>query len=43
LLLSFNSKIDPELRTEIERRVQNVSLNPLNNDDEAEVALARRL
>ena len=42
LLLSFNSKIDPELRTEIERRVQNVSLNPLNNDDEAEVALARQ-
>jgi hypothetical protein len=42
LLLSFNSSIDTELRTEIERRVQNVSLNPLNNDDEAEVALARQ-
>jgi len=42
LLLSFNSSIEPRLRTEIERRVQNVSLNPLNNDDEAEVALARQ-
>ena len=42
LLLSFNSSIDSRLRTEIERRVQNVSLNPLNNDDEAEVALARQ-
>lgn len=42
LLLSFNSTIEPKLRNEIERRVQNVSLNPLNNDDEAEVALARQ-
>ena len=42
LLLSFNSSIEPKLREEIERRVQNVSLNPLNNDDEAEVALARQ-
>lgn len=42
LLLSFNSSIDPKLRNEIERRVQNVSLNPLNNDDETEVALARQ-
>ena len=42
LLLTFNSEIDPKLRSEIERRVQNVSLNPLNNDDEAEVALARQ-
>src|SRR5215831_10938098 len=42
LLLTFNSSIDPELRQEIERRIQNVSLNPLNNDDEAEVALAQQ-
>jgi hypothetical protein len=42
LLLSFNSSIDPQLRREIERRVQNVSLNPLNNDDEAEVQLAQQ-
>ncbi|MGZ8843708.1 MAG: hypothetical protein ACXW18_08595, partial [Pyrinomonadaceae bacterium] len=42
LLLSFNPSIDPKLRTEIERRVQNVSLNPLNNDDESEMRLARQ-
>src|SRR5215471_6762065 len=42
LLLSFNSAIDPKLREAIERRIQNVSLNPLNNDDEAEVELARQ-
>src|SRR4029079_8232156 len=42
LLLTFNSEIDPKLRKEIEQRVQNVSLNPLNNDDAAEVALARQ-
>lgn len=42
LLLSFNPSIDSNLRDEIERRVQNVSLNPLNNNDEAEVALARQ-
>jgi hypothetical protein len=42
LLLSFNSSIDSKLRTEIEQRVQNVSLNPLNNDDESEALLARQ-
>jgi hypothetical protein len=42
LLLSFNPTIDPTLRDEIERRIQNVSLNPLNNDDEAEVELAKQ-
>jgi hypothetical protein len=42
LLLSFNSSIDPELRDEIEQRIQNVSLNPLNNSDEAEVQLAQQ-
>jgi hypothetical protein len=42
LLMSFNSTIDPRLRNEIERRIQNVSLNPLNNNDEAEVELARQ-
>jgi hypothetical protein len=42
LLLSFNSTIDPKLRDEIERRIQNVSLNPLNNDDETEVQLAQQ-
>ena len=42
LLLSFNPTIDSKLRDEIERRIQNVSLNPLNNDDEAEVRLAQQ-
>src|SRR6185369_15569006 len=42
LLLSFNSNLDPKLRDEIERRIQNVSLNPLYNDDEGEVQLARQ-
>jgi hypothetical protein len=42
LLLTFNSSIDPKLRNEIERRIQNVSLNPLNNNDEAEVELAQQ-
>ena len=42
LLLSFNSSIDPKLRQEIERRVESVSLNPLNNDNETEVRLAQQ-
>ena len=42
LLLSFNGSIEPKLRDEIERRVQNVSVNPLNNDNESEVRLARQ-
>jgi hypothetical protein len=42
LLLSFNSSIEPKLREEIEHRVQNVSVNPLNNDNESEVRLARQ-
>jgi len=42
VLLSFNSSIDPRLRQEIERRIQNVSLNPLNNDNETEVGLAQQ-
>src|ERR1051326_4085737 len=42
LLLSFNSSIEPKLRDEIERRVQNVSVNPLNNDNESEVRVDRK-
>ncbi len=42
LLLSFNSTLDASLRDEIERRIQNVSLNPLNNNNETEVRLARQ-
>jgi hypothetical protein len=42
LLLAFNSSLDPKLRSEIERRLQNVSINPLNNDDQTEIQLARQ-
>jgi len=42
LLLSFNSTLDAKLRDEIERRIQDVSLNPLNNNNEHEVQLARQ-
>ena len=42
LMLSFNGTIDPGLRNEIEQRLENVSLNPLTNDNQAEIQLARR-
>jgi hypothetical protein len=42
LMLYFNGTIDPKLRDEIEQRLQDVSLNPLNNDNNSEVALARQ-
>ncbi len=42
LLLAFNSSIDPELRSELERRVEAVSLNPLSNDSDSEIELARQ-
>ena len=42
LLLSFNPSIEPRLRNEIERRLENVSVNPLNNDNQTEVSLARQ-
>ena len=42
LLLSFNPAIEPKLRNEIEKRLENVSVNPLNNDNQTEVRLARR-
>src|ERR1051326_1438619 len=41
LLLSFNGAIDPQLRNEIERRLENVSLNPMTNENLAEVRLAQ--
>jgi hypothetical protein len=41
LLLSLNSSLDPELRDEISRRLEIVSLNPLENDLNAEAQLAR--
>ena len=42
LLLAFNSTIDPKLRSELERRLENVSLNPMSNDSNSEIELARQ-
>jgi hypothetical protein len=42
LLLSFNDVLDPKLRREIERRLEVVSVNPLSNDSQAEIQLARQ-
>jgi hypothetical protein len=42
LLLSFNGALDPQLQREIERRVELVSVNPLSNDNQSEVQLARQ-
>jgi hypothetical protein len=42
LLLAFNSKIDPQLRDELERRIDTVSINPMSNDCESEIELARK-
>jgi len=42
LLLSFNDGIDPKLRREIERRLEIVSVNPLSNDNQTELQLARQ-
>src|ERR1044071_259751 len=41
LLLSLSASLDPELRDEIARRLERVSLNPLENGMEAEAQLAR--
>ncbi|MEK6336434.1 MAG: hypothetical protein AABM67_16020, partial [Acidobacteriota bacterium] len=42
LLLSLNPTIAPSLRNEIERRLENVSVNPLKNDNLSEVRLANQ-
>jgi hypothetical protein len=42
LMLGFNSTIDPKLRSELEHRLENVSLNPLSNDSDSEIELARQ-
>jgi hypothetical protein len=42
LLLALNGSIDPALKNEIERRLEKVSANPLSNDSETEIRLARR-
>lgn len=41
LLLSLDRSLDPVLRKEISQRLEKVSLNPLENDLEAEANLAR--
>lgn len=42
LLLAFNATVDPALRNEIERRLETVSLNPLSNDSDSEIEMARQ-
>ncbi|MGQ0763692.1 MAG: hypothetical protein ACT4OT_16990 [Acidobacteriota bacterium] len=42
LLLAFNSTVNPKLRDELERRLETVSLNPLSNDMNSEIELARK-
>lgn len=42
LLLAFNAKINPQLRDELERRLETVSINPMSNDCESEMELARK-
>ena len=42
LLLSFNGSLDPRLQHEIERRLEIISVNPLNNDSQSEIQLARQ-
>lgn len=42
LLMSLTNSMDPALRTEVNRRIENVSLNPLENDLETEVNLAQK-
>jgi hypothetical protein len=41
LLLALSNSIDPELRDEVDGRLENVSLNPFENDLEAEAKVAR--
>lgn len=42
LLLSLNASLDPEFRDAISKRLESASLNPLENDLDVEVKLARR-
>ena len=42
LLLALDASLDPGLREELGRRVERVSMNPRENDLDAEVRLARR-
>ncbi len=42
LLLSLNESLDPKLRDEIANRAEVVSLNPLENDFDVEIKIARQ-
>lgn len=42
LLLALNASLEPDFRDEISRRLEKVSLNPLENDLQAEAEIARR-
>lgn len=42
LLVSLNESLNPNLRDEIENQVEKVSLNPLENDLDVEVKIARK-
>jgi hypothetical protein len=42
LLILLNESLDPEFKSEISERVEAVSLNPLQNDAEGEVRLAKQ-
>jgi len=42
LLLAFNSNIDASLRAELEHRLETVSINPMANDGDSEIELARK-
>lgn len=42
VLLSLNESLDPELRDELAERVESVSLNPLENDTDAQERIARK-
>jgi len=41
LLLSLDSPLDPEVRSDVSRRLERVALNPMENDLDAESQLAR--
>jgi len=42
LLLAFNPNINPQLRDELEHRLETVSINPMSNDCDSEIELARK-
>ena len=42
LLLAFDARLAPQLRHEIEERLESVSLNPLDNGADAEIRIARQ-